>query len=314
MSQPGKVLVVRFSAIGDCVMTAFAVTAIRRQWPNAQIVWAVQREPATVIATPELVDSVAIFDRKQWKKNRWKPATWRAQIASWLDLRKRKFDMGFDFQGHSKTAIAMRLAAPMRRFSARATDALSRALTPPVTITAEHQVDKELELVRYAGVDQHVERPIMPDLAPEVAAFRHSLGAPSLVTLSTGAGWPDKIYPASSWETVAAGLIADGHAVMTLGAPGEPRLANPEVHDRVGRLSLREAMVAMAASDLHLSADTGSGHIAAAYGVPVVTLFSRHGPERYLPRGSRAEWLRAQPISDIAADDVLRKAREQLAQ
>jgi len=313
VSDPRKVLVVRFSAIGDCVMTAFAVTAIRRQWPNAEIVWAVQREPATVVATPELVDRVAIFNRKQWKQSRWKPATWRAQLSSWLDLRKEKFDIGFDFQGHSKTAIAMRLAAPRRRYSARATDALSRALTPPVTITAEHQVDKELEFVRHAGVDQAVERPIMPDLAPEVAALRHSLGASSLVTISTGAGWPDKIYPASHWEAVAAGLIADGHTVMTLGAPGEPRLENPDVQDRVGRFSLREAMVATAASDLHLSVDTGSGHIAAAYGVPVVTLFSRHGPERYLPRGSRAEWLRAQPISEIASDDVLAKAREQLA-
>ncbi|MBX3095227.1 MAG: glycosyltransferase family 9 protein [Fimbriimonadaceae bacterium] len=312
MSSPPKVLVVRFAAIGDCVITAFAVTAIRKQWPDARIVWAVQREPSVVIACPELVQRHAIFDRKVWKKSRWNPATWRAQTRAWLDLRRENFDLGFDFQGHSKTALALRIAAPKERYAARATDALAARLTQPVALKQIHQVERDLEFVSLAGVHQSVERPIMPDLEAEVTAFRQQIKAPSLVTITTGAGWPDKVYPTKHWEEVARRLVAAGHHVMTLGAPGEPELQVDGIDNRVGKLTLRQAMVALAASKVHLGADTGNGHIAAAYGVPVVTLFSKHGPEQFLPRGSRALWLRAQPVQDIPVHAVLEKADELL--
>jgi ADP-heptose:LPS heptosyltransferase len=76
--------------------------------------------------------------------------------------------------------------------------------------------------------------------------------------------------------------------------------------DLVGKLSLRESMAWIAHSQLHLAADTGSGHIAAAYGVPVVSLFSNKSPARSRPWGDRVTVLHNGPdASKIDPDEVV---------
>ena len=72
---------------------------------------------APVVDENRLVNSVAEFPRDKWKANRWSPATWREQLRAYAGLRKHKFDWGLDLQGHSKTALALRIAKPKRRLA-----------------------------------------------------------------------------------------------------------------------------------------------------------------------------------------------------
>jgi len=128
--SPPRFLIVRFSAIGDCVMAAWATTAIRNRFPDAFICWAVEERCSPVIDRKRLVDKVVEIPRERWRGKKASPTVLREQIAICDGLRRLKFDYGFDLQGHLKTALCLRFAFPRKRVSVGATDSVSRLLNP----------------------------------------------------------------------------------------------------------------------------------------------------------------------------------------
>lgn len=297
----GPVLVVRFSAIGDCVMAAWAVSELRRAGVGP-LVWAVQERCAPVVAAPGLVDEVVWADRDAWKRARWSPATWRGQLRVWAGLRKRGFEVGLDFQGHSKTAMCLRLSGAKRRYASRATDALAGRLNQLVDCGSgrRHEIEVAQGLLREVfGLEPSGERPIMPDVSP---------GPRCDVSIQTGAGHRDKTVAVKVWEDVARELVRRGVLVTALGGPGDPAIAVEGVTNLGGQLSLQESMGVLRASRVHVAADTGSGHLAGAYGVPLVSVFGATDPDIYAPRGSRAEVLSAGPGMAIEPGEVVSAA------
>lgn len=309
-------LVVRFSAIGDCVMTAHAVTAIRRRHPNARIVWAVEPFCAPVLDRDRLVDAIVEFPRRRWKEARWSPATWRAQLGTYLSLRRFRPDFALDFQGHSKTALAARLSGAKRRLAVGATDAFARRLVTTSTQVAQqkHWVERHQALLQELGDYPFVTRPIVPELFEERGRVVAERPTGPVATLSVGSSEEDKRYPIEHWRTVAESLLARGVSVVVLGGPGDPTLGLPNVFDLVGKTSLRETMAWIAQSDVHLAADTGSGHLAAAYSVPVVSVFGRTNPAKFRPYTDRGTPLRAptKRPGDVAPAEVVAAARSWL--
>lgn len=290
-----KVLIVRFAAIGDCVMTAWAATAIRHAKPDTEITWAVQERCSPVIDTDRLVNDLYVFPRERWKTRRWSPATWRDQLVKYTGLRAQRFDAGFDFQGHSKTALCLRLAGCNRRYASRATDALAARLNPPsnLTPTGPHEVELAISLVQKAFDANLPSLPIMPELLEEKAWWRERIvSSEPIVSIQTGAGEPDKTYPVGRWMEVADRLKAKGFQIVSVGGPNDPKLRSPAVLDTVGTQSLTRSLALVAMSDVHLAADTGTGHAAAAYGVPVVSVFGRTDPARFKPWSKKGIVLR----------------------
>ena len=292
-------LFVRFSAIGDCVMSAYIATAIRSERPSAKLVWAVESRCAPVVDTHSLVNERVEFPRDVWRKRRLSPRTWNEQLRQFGVLRKMKFDFGLDLQGHSKTAICLRIAKPRQRISAFATDGLARRLNPlaPGDPDAVHRVERMAHTANQFGDFPIPKLPIMPGLG------RISTAKP-LITIATGAGARIKQYP--HWNVVAEALLQRGFEVMFLGAGPDPRFSVPGTIDQVAKFTLAETMSAVASSTVHLAADTGTGHIAAAYGVPFVSVFGPTDPSLYRPYSEKGVVLRAsRDPGDVTPDQIL---------
>lgn len=281
-----KALVVRFTAIGDCVMAVPVATAIRTKYPDAHITWAVEPYCAPVIDTEKLVNEVVLFPRDKWEEHRWSPKTWRDQFRTYASMRKRNFDIGIDCQGQAKTALCLRFAKPKKCIAVKGHDVLSKSLNPVLEITRGqmHSVEHSmLGLSRLGDFPSDVKF-IMPALVDEKNSVRarYSNDRP-LATISVSAGGPKKLYPPENWLAVTDGLIARGFQVAFLGGPKDATIPHEKALDWVGKLNLREAMAAVALSDVHLAADTGTGHMAAAYNTPVVSVFGRTKPYWYRP-------------------------------
>ncbi len=287
MSAP-RVLLVKFSAIGDCVMALSAATAIRQEHPEAYLAWAIYPRCAPVVDTDRLVDLLFEVPRDRWKQGG-PGSSIPSQIRHFLQLRQYRFDVGIDLQGHSKTAVCLRLAAPKRRVSIRATDVFSRLIAPPIPAPPHdrHEMERNSDALRAAGFLGGTPTPILPDLGTAPDEVPGLQGERPLATIAVGAGLPKKLYPLEAWASVARGLLARGYRVGFLGGPGETAPAVEGATDWVGRLSLRQTMAAVSASAVHLAADTGTGHMAAAYGVPVVTVFGPTSSARYRPYTQR---------------------------
>jgi len=297
-------------------MTAWAVTALRNAGPRAEITWAVQERCAPVVDTHQLVNRVHVFPRERWKSNRWSPKTWREQLIQYTSLRHAKFEVGFDFQGHSKTALCLRLSGCRERFASRATDAFAARLNPPSDLhpTGPHEVERALCLVAQRFEVEIPRLPLMPALEEDRRWWSSRLtGDKPVVSLQTGAGETDKIYPTDFWSAVADRLQSEGLRVVATGGPNDPRLATPSAIDEVGKHTLERSLALVAMSDLHLSGDTGTAHAAAAYGVPTVTIFGRTDPERFRPWGNDGIVLRdGLETKNVNPDQVVNAAMKLL--
>ena len=294
-------------------MAAYPVTALRNAYPDAEIVWAVETLCAPVIDRGRLVQRVAKFPRDKWKKARWSPATWRSQIAHYLKLRQLDFDLGIDFQGHSKTALCLRIASPKRRLAVHATDSFARMLNPVATIpeTVLHTVDRHMAALQTFGDFDTPARPMMPE--PELGDLE--LPTEPFVSIMTGASSERKRYPVQQWREVASRLMQQGVPVVSVGGPSDPTLDLEGCHELVGKLNLRHSMAVVAHSAAHLAPDTGTGHIASAYGVPVVSIFGQgqQTPDRFRPYGPEVQVLQsgAHP-STVSVESVVEAALRSL--
>lgn len=299
-------LIVRFSAIGDCVMASHIATAIRSKIPACELTWAVESRCQAMVNSDRLINHIVDFPRDRWRRKRWSPAVWREQLSKFAELRKRSYDYGLDLQGHSKTAVCLRIAKPKQRLSAFATDGLARQLNPllPGDPDAKHRVERMMDVARAFGDFQTPERPIMP-----TPMSRNELGLPAdkpLVTISTGAGAVFKQYPAAQWESVINGLIAIGYNVLSLGAASDPKLQVQGLIDQVGKWNLSQTMSAVAHSQIHIAADTGTGHMAAAFGVPFVSVFGPTDPNLFRPFSDRGTVLhKSTNPADVTPDEIL---------
>lgn len=298
-----RILIVRFSAIGDCVMAAWPVTGLRQAYPDATIVWAVQSRCLPVIATPQLAIPDEIY-KDEWAGNGTSPKShWFAQVRHFLSLRKHKFDYGFDLHGHFKTALCLKLSGAQHRIASRSTDPFSGRFNPvlPTSESPLHEVELGAAAIRHFLPIDLPESPIMPEVAT---------GRRYDVLIQTGAGQEDKRLPLPVVSTVAESLAGQGFKVALIGAPGDPDPEIPGVTSHVGRATLPETMSLICSARMHIGGDTGTGHIAAAYNIPTVTVFGRTDPVRFRPWGKHGTVLQhGTSMRDVTAEQVLTAAQ-----
>jgi ADP-heptose:LPS heptosyltransferase len=299
-----KILIVRLNAIGDSVMLNWTVTAMRRAMPEAELAWAAQTQCLPVIPTAELRIEALPFRREVYKKKLLSPALWMEQMRYYAGLRQRRFDWALDFQGNAKAALLTLLAGAKNRKAVAPRDAVLGRMSPHMPWWEGHQVEECFALASSIWDLELPERPVMPGFAAEREEAR-AFGPE--VTIQTGAGYEDKRYPAAMWAEVGRRLAEQGLRVTALGAPGDP--VPDGMESLIGQRSLAQSMALVAESRLHLSADTGTAHAAAAFGVPQVALFGRTEPERFRPYSNRAEVLRvSQSPADIPVESVVEAA------
>jgi ADP-heptose:LPS heptosyltransferase len=292
-------------------MTTWAASAIRQALPDCHLTFACETLPIAVLDRERLINDVVAFDRARWKQDRWSPATWRDQLRTYARLRAQEFDFGFDLHGHSKTALALRLAKPTHRASVPGTDALAGRLNPVPELSprSAHQVDQFFALVRTLIPVGDVSLPLMPNLSESTVGKTPS----RLATISTGASRKEKLVPIEVWTAAAHHLHARGFEVVAIGGEGDPTLPDDAATNLVGRLGLAQSLGFVQRSAVHLCGDTGSGHFASACGIPTVSVFmsARNHPSRFRPYGaagraveaySDSTWLDAERLIDFVLD------------
>lgn len=132
-----------------------------------------------------------------------------------------------------------------------------------------------------------------PDYDPGLAV---DLPQAPLLCLMPGSAWPSKAWPPGHWRSLLLRARSEGFAVAVLGSRGESDLcaevAGSEGLDLSGRTTLKEAAAWLRGARGAVGNDSGLGHLAAACGTPVLTLFGPTPGEASGPRGPRVRILR----------------------
>src|SRR5258705_10045509 len=59
-----RVLIVRLSAVGDCLQTMPLACAVREHWPHAHITWVVEKSAAPLVEANDAVDRVIVLPKR----------------------------------------------------------------------------------------------------------------------------------------------------------------------------------------------------------------------------------------------------------
>lgn len=275
-----RILIVRLSAVGDCVQTMPLASALRERFPNCQLTWVVEKASAPLVAAHGAVDRLIVLPKR---------FAYSLHAVRWLrsELQRERFDLTFDPQGLTKSGLVAWLSGAARRigFARPAAREINPWLqTELVTPRALHRVDRYLELLRPLGVDLPAVRfgLHLPSEATDFAAdfCRQADLSGGFVALNPGAGWDSKRWPPERFAVVARQLSARGVAsVVTWGGNQERAWAEAIVtgSKEAAVLAPPTSLVQLAAllrrARLFVGSDTGPLHLAAAVGTPCVALF-----------------------------------------
>lgn len=302
---PTKILVVQPSWVGDAVMATPTLRALRSLYPDAHISYLLRRYVKPVYTGMPWADRLITY-----RTGKGGGRTGKNLIDLALRLRRAKFDMAVLLPNSFKTALLCKTAGIPRVVGYERdgrgfllTDKLvplkekgrfvpnpivkyylglasylgsdSRDLTLQLFVTDSERREAEGVLQR-AGLPAHLDRPA------------RSGGGP-LVVLNPGAQYGE----AKCWSPVRFAAVGDhlartrGATILVSGAPKERRLLDETVAaaktrfidlSRLG-LSLGTLKDIVRRCDLMVTNDTGPRHIAAAFGVPVITIFGPTHPE-----------------------------------
>jgi heptosyltransferase I len=281
---PRRILVVRLGAMGDIVHTLPAVATLRRSFPEASITWMIEPRWRPLIEGNAAIDDVAEFDRAGGLAGMWRSA--RA-------LHGERFDLGIDFQGLIKSAVALRVTGASARWGrkdARESPARWFYTDAASTNAADHIVEQHLALAQAAGASARTLEFPLPrgEAEGQLPPGRFVLASPL-------AGWLSKQWPLENYGKLALPLMNECGVPLILNVPPGSeaemmaRVPGVQVHTS-GLAGLIHATRRAAAV---IGVDSGPLHLAAALSKPGVAIFGPTDPARNGPFGGSLSVLRA---------------------
>lgn len=288
MKPPKRILVVMLRRIGDVVLTTPAVRALRRLYPEATIDFLTEPPCHEILAGVPELSGILVYRKGWFNYLYW---FWR--------LRSRRYDWAIDFMGNPRSAMLTFLSrAPVRAGPARVSHnwAYTRRLDQPET-TLYNPAEK-IRMLRGLGISPDESDP-MPRIASSVEAeefaqnalVRMRMPKGPLVGFSPASRRETRRWPAASYAALGR-LLRDrkGANILICWGPGERALAE-EIRDAIGAQAylspetsdLRKAAAVLGRCAMLVSNCNGPRHLAAARGVPTLTIHSSSDPASWNP-------------------------------
>lgn len=331
--------------VGDAVMATPALMAIRRRFPQARIVHLMRPYVSDVLSGAGLADEVMFWP------DRGHPGAPRGMLSLLKRIRRERFDLGVLLTNSFRSAMTVRLGGVGRRVG-YARDGRSWLLTERL---APHRrnghfvptpaLDYYNEIARSLGCEDIGDQMVLATSAADEAVIDRRLaeggeGSP-LVVLNPGANYgAAKCWPPEHYARLADGLRDRFGARVVASLSPKERWIAERLKATIRRpmeifidppLGLGPLKALIRRCRLLITNDTGPRHFAAAFGVPVITIFGSSDPAwtetRYAKERIVKLQLDCQPcmertcplkhhrcMKDLSADMVLEKVDEFLLQ
>ncbi len=308
-TAPSKILIVRFSALGDVIQTLPMLTWLRRSFPDAKIGWAINEELASAIEGHPCLDFIHPIARKRWSRELKDPKQWgqvSREFRQYIDnIKAVDYDVAIDTQSLFKTAATIYFAGIKRRVGLDHNRELSGLFLNEKYISkqeyfdpAVHHMEHFAILARAVGctdLEYGIQAPpVPPEMESKVCNLITS-GLPNrkpIVAVAPGTQWVSKLWPEQYWVGLISTILKQTDLnVLMVGSPGDASLCerivkaipaeqlNDRVFDISGKTNIREMYAVYQNVAAAIGPDSAPQHIAGAVKTPcTIAIF---GPTEY---------------------------------
>ncbi len=300
-----RVLAVRLDGIGDLLMTAPAMAALKAAVPGRVITPLVSRAGAAITSLlPDCGDP--ILYEAPWMKHA--PLMATSDQAVLERVRAARFDAAVIFTVFSQSALPAALFCHLAGIPLRAAHCREnpyQLLTTWIRDTEpesgiRHEVQRQLDLVAALGAAADgAHPPLRLSAAARDWARRVRLPGRPFVLIHPGASAPSRRYPPESFARVLRALEREHRAFCVLTGIAEERGVMASVREQAAsdapllwNLDPERLAALVECADVVVTNNTGPAHLAAALQTPVVVLYALTNPQ-HTPWRARARVLSA---------------------
>ncbi len=276
-SENSRILVIRFSSLGDLVLMLPMLRALRIQYPTSII------EVVTKSRFADLFKAVTDVDRLHLLEDEDVAGLFR--LASLL--RCHKYDLLIDAHNVIRSRILSLVLRAVRRLRLRKEHMKKILLIRSrKTISGDFtsQIDRYLEVTDSLGIphpQSHTLLNISKETRTAVRGKLENTGCKEreIVAIAPGARWASKRWPEESFARLAEDLTENGYSVLLVGNEEEHELCsrirkgNPLISNMAGSLKIHETAAALEISRCLVTNDSAPMHLAEAVDTPVVAIF-----------------------------------------
>ncbi|WP_207427272.1 glycosyltransferase family 9 protein [Pedobacter sp. SYSU D00535] len=265
-----KILVIRFSSIGDIVLTSPVVRCLKQQIPEAEVHFLTKSTFKSVLNANPYIDKLHVLEK-----------TLSATIE---ELRKEEFDYVIDLHNNVRTKVLkFRLGVKSSSFNKLNIEKWLLVNLKIDRMPEKHIVDRYLEAVAFLGVkndgkgldfffeNEHQLEKLLP-------ATHHNY-----IALVIGAQHATKRLPLPKLVEICKAMT---RPIVLLGGKDDhingeeiAKLVGSHVFNGCGKFSLEESSYIVKMADSVITHDTGLMHIASAFNKPIVSVWGNTVPE-----------------------------------
>lgn len=306
-----RILINQLNNIGDVLLATSAIALVRQQYPDAWITLMTVPRVAPIFAGHPLVNEVLPFAYQS------KGKSFSDMLHMVDEIKKRRFDVNISLDFRLRPLLVCLLAGiPVRisgdglyQYKARWYRFLFTKRYSVAGQYAEHQTETFLKIVR-AFLQLPDTATAMPSLPPistnSLCKMRNLLNLDAAqevrrkkVLFCVRGTHPEKNWPQEYFAQVIDAVVARYNAdCYIIGAPGDYDYAKTvidkcgkTVENLCGKTEPADLVALFEQSDLLVTVDTGSAHIAATTQIPIVSIFLCTNPVQWRPLSSKATVL-----------------------
>lgn len=266
-----KFLIIRFSSIGDIVLTTPVIRCLKQQVPDAEVHFLTKSAFLPVVEHNPYIDKIHFLAH-----------SWELMIE---ELKLENYDYIIDLHHNTKT-LRVKSALKKKSYSFYKLN-IEKYLYTAFKINflpKVHIVDRYLKTAESfgvkndgAGLDYFISK--ADEIRREDIPASHSVG---YVACVIGAALGTKKWPIDRWKEFCSKIK---FPVILLGGPEDAEAGKEiaavddiKVYNACGKFKLNESADLLRKARLVITNDTGLMHIAAAYKKPIVSLWGNTVP------------------------------------
>lgn len=267
-----KILIIRFSSIGDIVLTTPVVRCLKQQLPDVELHY------LTKPAFEKLLEPNPYIDKIHTLQD--------SLSDTAKQLKQERFDWVIDLHNNQRTLLLKTmLGRPSRSFNKLNVEKWLMVQLKWNCLPNEHIVNRYLETIAHlgikndeAGLDHFLPQEVI-DNPPDVPGTFEQ----AYVAIAIGAQHATKKLPTEKLIELCQKL---DKPIMLLGGPTDEatgatisKAAGNHVWNACGKMSLQESALMVKNATVIITHDTGLMHIAAAFQKPILSIWGNTIPE-----------------------------------